>query len=253
MVARIEQALFYRVLTPNTHQLGETHAALETPCYGNHGKSVKEKGMARDKEETKAKILQAVGKLLAESGFKQLGVNAIAREAGIDKVLIYRYFENLPSLLQAFGQESDYWITAQELFAQPEIATAESLADCMVHILQAIHQDLHQHPISQEILRWELLEANELTHELAALRDRTANTSLATLGDRFTFPDDVDVPAISAILVAGIVYLTLRTKLSPTFMGIDFSTPEGWKRIEAAAELLLGRAIGDEGMRGQGV
>lgn len=34
--------------------------------------------MMRDREETKARILAAVGKLLAESGFKQLGVNAIA-------------------------------------------------------------------------------------------------------------------------------------------------------------------------------
>ena len=40
--------------------------------------------MARDKAETKARILAAVGKLLAESGFKSLGVNAIAREAGVD-------------------------------------------------------------------------------------------------------------------------------------------------------------------------
>jgi AcrR family transcriptional regulator len=199
--------------------------------------------MARDKEETKARILQAVGKLLAESGFKQLGINAIAREAGVDKVLIYRYFENLPSLLQAFGQESDYWITAEELFALPKIAEAETLATCMMQMFLAIHQDLQQHPVSQEILRWELLEANELTHELADLRDRTANLSLAKLEQRFSFPDDIDVPATSAILVAGMVYLTLRTKLSSTFMGIDFSTPAGWQRIEAAAAVLLQNTI----------
>jgi hypothetical protein len=92
-------------------------------------------------------------------------------------------------------------------------------------------------------LRWELLEANELTHELADLRDRTANLSLAKLEQRFSFPDDIDVPATSAILVAGMVYLTLRTKLSSTFMGIDFSTPAGWQRIEAAAAVLLQNTI----------
>jgi AcrR family transcriptional regulator len=199
--------------------------------------------MARDKTETKAKILQAVGKLLAQSGFTQLGINAIAREAGVDKVLIYRYFENLPTLLRAFGQESDYWITAEELFAKPEIAAADSLADCMVHILHHVAADLQQHPVSQEILRWELLEANELTHELADLRDRTANTSLHHLAERYEFPTDVDIPALSAILVAGMVYLTLRTKLSPHFMGIDFSTPQGWQRIQAAAESLIHAAL----------
>jgi len=41
------------------------------------------------------------------------------------------------------------------------------------------------------------------------------------------------------VLIAGIVYLVLRTKVSPTFLGIDFSSPEGWQRIEAAISSLL--------------
>jgi AcrR family transcriptional regulator len=64
--------------------------------------------MVRNKEDTKSRILQAVGKLLAESGFNSLGINAIAKEAGVDKVLIYRYFTDLPTLLQTFGREGDY-------------------------------------------------------------------------------------------------------------------------------------------------
>ncbi|MEH2447804.1 MAG: helix-turn-helix domain-containing protein [Nostoc sp.] len=113
--------------------------------------------MARDKEETKARILAAVGKLLAESGFKQLGVNAIAREAGVDKVLIYRYFENLPSLLQTFGKEGNYWITVEELIEDETAVDAESLADWMVLLLTRFMYDLQERPITQEIMRWELL------------------------------------------------------------------------------------------------
>ncbi|MER3588747.1 MAG: TetR/AcrR family transcriptional regulator, partial [Mastigocladus sp. ERB_26_1] len=45
--------------------------------------------------------------------------------------------------------------------------------------------------------------------------------------------------AISAVLVAGIVYLVLRTKVSKTFMGLDFSSPTGWERIEAAITSLI--------------
>lgn len=195
--------------------------------------------MVRDKEETKARILAAVGKLLAESGFKQLGVNAIAREAGVDKVLIYRYFENLPTLLQTFGKEGNYWMTVEELVGDETAVDAESLADWMVLLLTRFLHDLQKRPITQEIMRWELLEGNELTHELATVRDRVAIESLEFLKQKCSFPADKDIPAISAVLIAGIVYLVLRTKVSNTFLGIDFSSPTGWQRIEGAIASLI--------------
>lgn len=196
--------------------------------------------MARDKEETKARILAAVGKLLAESGFKQLGVNAIAREAGVDKVLIYRYFENLPTLLQTFGKEGNYWLTVEELVGDE---STESLDEWMHLLLVRFLRDLQQRSITQEILRWELLEGNELTQELAQVRDLMAIESLKFLNQKCSFPPDKDIPAMSAVLIAGIVYLVLRTKVSPTFLGIDFSSPAGWQRIEAAISSLVQAAI----------
>jgi AcrR family transcriptional regulator len=195
--------------------------------------------MARDKAETKAKILVAVGKLLAESGFQQLGVNAIAREAGVDKVLIYRYFENLPTLLKTFGQEGNYWLTVEELIGDESSIQAESLDAWMDVLLVHFLRDLQQRTITQEILRWELLEGNELTQELAQVRDRMAIDSLEFLNQKHPFPPDKDIPAMSAILIAGIVYLVLRSKVSPTFLGIDFSSTSGWQRIEAAISSLV--------------
>jgi AcrR family transcriptional regulator len=195
--------------------------------------------MVRDKAETKARILAAVGKLLAESGFNQLGINAIAREAGVDKVLIYRYFENLPSLLQTFGREGNYWMTVEELIGEPVEASSDSLDEWMDLLLIRFLHDLQNRPITQEILRWELLEGNELTRELATVRDRMATESLEFLEQRYSFPTDKDIPAISAVLIAGIVYLVLRKKANSSFLGIDFSSPEGWQRIEGAIAALV--------------
>jgi len=60
-------------------------------------------------------LIQAVGTLLAREGFKGLGVNAVAREAGVDKVLIYRYFGGLSELIVAFGREGNFWPSIKEL------------------------------------------------------------------------------------------------------------------------------------------
>lgn len=193
--------------------------------------------MTRDKEETKARILAAVGKLLAVSGFRQLGINAIAREAQVDKVLIYRYFGSLPELLRTFGKEGNYWISTEELIDRG--IAADSWDNEMVRMLLQLSQDLQERPITQEILRWELLEGNELTEELAQIREQTAIACLDYLTQNYPSSQNRDLPAISAVLIAGIVYLTLRSRVHPSFLGIDLTSSTGWARIEAAIKSLV--------------
>jgi AcrR family transcriptional regulator len=195
--------------------------------------------MARNKEETKARILAAVGRLLAASGFKQLGINAIAREAQVDKVLIYRYFGDLPALLRTFGQEGNYWILPDALIGNDFAAKEDSLADSMAKFMIQGLQDLRERPITQEILRWELLEANELTQELALVREQTAMRCLDFLEQRYSFPLDKNIPAISTILLSAIVYLVLRSKAHRSFLGIDLTSPEGWSQIEQTIASLI--------------
>ena len=59
----------------------------------------------RNREATRGQLIKAVGEILAEKGFAALGVNAVARQAKVDKVLIYRYFNDLEGLIKAFAQE----------------------------------------------------------------------------------------------------------------------------------------------------
>jgi AcrR family transcriptional regulator len=192
--------------------------------------------MTRNKEETKSRILRAVGKLLAESGFNSLGINAIAKEAGVDKVLIYRYFTDLPTLLQTFGREGNY---LSGITIPPELENSKSLADGLVNWVMYFQKELEERPITQEIIRWELVEANELTNELRDIRRNLATERLQFLSDKFGLPDDQDIVTILTILGSAIIYLQLRSKISPTFSGLDFSTVEGWERIDAAISTII--------------
>ena len=197
----------------------------------------------RNKEETKARILAAVGKLLAESGFQKIGINAIAREAGVDKVLIYRYFNGLPSLLRVFGREGDYWPSVETLVDHQ--ASQETLADEMIWLLLKLLDELEKRPVTQEILRWELLENNDLTLELAKVREETALAVLDYLDKKYTFPADIDVSALSAIWVAGIMYLLLRKKVTKSFLGVNLQSPD-WQQIKQAIAYMVERAIAQE-------
>lgn len=68
--------------------------------------------MERDRNTTEKKLIEAVGKILCSEGYQSIGVNKVAKVAGVDKKLIYRYFGDLNGLVEAFAFEQDYWYNA---------------------------------------------------------------------------------------------------------------------------------------------
>ena len=67
--------------------------------------------MAKNRLRTEERILLAVEQILLKEGFPAIGINSIARQAGCDKVLIYRYFGGLDGLLMAFAETTELWWT----------------------------------------------------------------------------------------------------------------------------------------------
>jgi len=63
----------------------------------------------KNKENTKRKLLDAVGNLIKEKGFNGLGVNKVAKAAGVSKILIYRYFGTYNNLVKSYVLEKDFW------------------------------------------------------------------------------------------------------------------------------------------------
>jgi AcrR family transcriptional regulator len=189
----------------------------------------------RDRDETRKRILTAMGRLLARKGSRGLGINAIAREAKVDKVLIYRYFGGLGELYRAFAREGNTFPTLEEMagnrFAElPNLAPAELAKILILGFVRAIRT----RPITREMMRWELQERNELTDEMAKERERQAQQWFSLAPD---FKKG-DLAAVASILVAGQMYLTLRAKTTDSYSGIALNTEEGWQRVEGAASLL---------------
>ena len=197
----------------------------------------------RDRKQTRAGILLAVGRLLARSGLRDVGVNSIAREAGVDKVLIYRYFGGLRELLKAFAEETDFWP------ALPELATSEANqppglmteAERAKLLVVAFGRALRRRPLTQEIMRWELLERNELTDALARHREEEGSK----LFEYFEESDDLDIRAIGSLLAAGQTYLILRAKTADVYNGLSLNSEKDWSRIERAAGFLVDAAFAE--------
>lgn len=195
--------------------------------------------MERNRERTRSAILTAVGRLLAREGFRNLGINAIAREAGVDKVLIYRYFGGMEDLLMAFAEAGDFWPSAESLVAAAGPHEAGDHAGLAANLLIAFGRAIRSRPVTQEIMRWELLERNELTDALARYREDEATKLLTLLRQA----PDVDVQAIGALLAAGQTYLILRARTAETYDGLRLEDDADWARVESAIRSLVGLAF----------
>lgn len=205
----------------------------------------------RDRRRTERELVAAVGRVLARDGFQALGVNAVARAAGTDKVLIYRYFGDLSGLIRAYGESADFWPTVDEVLT-PDAQSLQELpiGARVARIVTRLLRALSQRPQTIEILAWETVQENALTEMLANVRERW---SLEVI-DR-AVPDaqasDTDWVALADLLVAGFQYLLIRSRTMPEYGGIDLSTEAGWKRIEDAIRTACGDSTGRQDPEGR--
>jgi AcrR family transcriptional regulator len=63
----------------------------------------------RNKVATRAHLLQTARRMVIDGGLKALRVNALAKRARVDKVLIYRYFESIEGVFLAVAQAEELW------------------------------------------------------------------------------------------------------------------------------------------------
>ena len=189
---------------------------------------------SRDAAATRGRILDAVGSLLVREGFGALGVNAVAREAGVDKVLIYRYFGGIDQLLEAWGNELDFWPSVAEILGDaPESDPAALAAGMLKRHLHA----LRARPWTLEVMAWEAVERHPLTRILDHIREARAEQLVAALPAHL-FGEGQDLPAISALLGAGLQYLLLRSRTVDRYNGVPIASQEGWTRIEGALQAI---------------
>jgi AcrR family transcriptional regulator len=192
---------------------------------------------------TKLRLVGAVGSLLAREGFGSLGVNAVATEAGVDKVLIYRYFGGMDDLLAAFGRSSDFWPTIDEVIGEdPSELMKLSIAERWAIGLSNYATALRNRPVTKEILAWELIEQNDLIQILRQAREEWFMELLTH------FPDDADTTdadlvATVLLIVGAIHYFIVLGRLQTDFSGIEIDTDSGWDQINQVISTIFERTL----------
>jgi AcrR family transcriptional regulator len=188
----------------------------------------------RDRERTKGKILKAVGEVIEQYGTDKVGVNLIARTAGVNKVLIYRYFESVDGLMEQYVKSGEYASTSGEDYAEsigtlPLEQRNQAMTDLMITFLR----DLRERKATRDLLRWEIGTGKSI---LSETKNAVANRLLEKIG---TLPNFEDTSGLMAFLSAGIYYLVMVEDYRPKMIDVDLGTEDGWKRIETIVERII--------------
>ena len=192
----------------------------------------------RDRQATAARILAAGKAVLADDGFRAFGINAVARRAGCDKQLIYRYFGGLTGLMEAIGGDLGTWVRDHipEDSGGMFILTYGDLMERLAFLfLDALRAD----PLVRQIAAWEMAEESEQVRRLSEARSRALAAWLDRVRGSLQPPKGVDTATLNALVIAGIQQLVLASVTSGRFAGIALKTEKDWDKVRHALKRLI--------------
>ncbi|QXV63958.1 TetR/AcrR family transcriptional regulator [Mucilaginibacter sp. 21P] len=194
----------------------------------------------KDKEQTKRKLINAVAHVIRNEGHSGLGVNKIARLAGTDKKLIYRYFGSFERLLEAYVMETDYWMRFADHLHELKVPEGmEDVKSLLGDILKNQFLYFYEHKEMQQLILWELTVSSNLMRSVHRAREAKGQ-ELLQMADQYLKNDQLNFRAVAALLVGGIYYMILHTRHNgAVFSDIDLSEPNGRQHIINAIETIL--------------
>lgn len=201
-------------------------------------------GAIKNKERTKKRFLDAVGKLLKSKGYSALKVNAIASVAGLDKKLIYDYFGGTDRLIDEYVSTQDFWSNVQ--YEEKDVDLKDGGQSLSKALLLAQFDYVFKNRELQKIILWGLSEKRKSLKRLADNREKEGEVVFQAICDPHFGDKATLYRAITALLVSGIYYLDIyASSNNNTFCGLDLTKQEGRKAVQDAISFVIDKAYTD--------
>ncbi|AZB17197.1 TetR/AcrR family transcriptional regulator [Chryseobacterium indologenes] len=198
-------------------------------------------GSVRNKERSKKKFLDAVGKILKTKGYTALKINDIAATAGVDKKMIYTYFGGMDGLMDEYIRSQDFWskMTAEEVEKINPIIDDAGKAFAKEMFLSQFEY-VYKNKEAQKLLLWRLSETRKELRKLTDLQEENGEYIFKRFADSHFKENENVFRSIMAIMVSGLYYLNMFSSVNGSlFCGIDVNKPEGRDQIKEAISFML--------------
>ena len=166
----------------------------------------------RNKEQTKRKLINAVAFIFKNEGYAGLGVNKVARQAEVNKKLIYRYFGSFERLIEAYVVETDYWMRFADHMKDLNIPDdASGMQGLLSQVLKNQFLYFLEDREMQQLILWELSAKSDLMRSIHNTRE-AMGAQFLEMSDTYLGKKKVNFRAIAALLVGGIYYTILHMR-----------------------------------------
>lgn len=189
---------------------------------------MKERRKRRTQKEIEETITDAATAIIKGKGFLGLTVAGITHNSEIEPSQFYNRYNNSDDFTDEYVKKYDYWFSGVVKSQNVDSGEMERyrIIDNLFHFLQ-------ENKMMQELLRLKLSTNNETTQRTSNLRE-LHTLSLSQKYSKMFSDTDVDIVAISALIIGGIYYIVLHNELS-SFSGIRLNTEEDRVRVSIVA------------------
>lgn len=198
-------------------------------------------GNIRNRERSKEKFLDAVGKILRTKGHTALKITNIAATAGVDKKMIYTYFGGINGLIDDYIRSQDYWskMTIEEVEKiKPRLDDGGKTF--MEKMLLSQYDYVYKNKEAQKLLLWRLSESRKSLKKLTDTQEENGEYIFKLMIDSYFDDRSEDFRAILAIMVSGLYYLNMYAEMNGSiFCGIDVNSLKGRDKIKSGVSFLL--------------
>lgn len=183
------------------------------------------------RERSEKKLLNAFETVLMRDGLAKLKVNAIVKEAGVGKGLLYDYFNDLEGLAQAWAQWTKFNTKTEDITGEPVADFSQRPQNEQISLINQNYATMIKDtPLALQLLRTEVSESESLNPILKRIKNKIGQAHEELFMSDAYFGQQ-DALSTLMILHAASNYFALRAVSEPNFNGIQLDTEQGWQQV----------------------
>lgn len=188
----------------------------------------------RDREATEKHLLETIGDMICESGFEKIGINAVAAQSGVSKILIYRYFGSVEGLMAAYIRRHDSLLNS----LPQELPDRNTLPAFLKKRFREQVARLRKDIILKRLYRWELSSNNEYVAKIREQREKIGMELIAGISEISGLPEE-EIASMATLLNTSITYLVMLEEVCPVYDGIPLNRDAGWEQIMQTIDRII--------------
>lgn len=203
----------------------------------------------RNKEATKADLINAVIADIAEHGFKGLSGAKLAEKVGRHGSRITDLFGGLNGLVKAAVAERDHWAHLFNKFSIPKKARAWQINSLFAGLMSKNLSSFKENVDMQHMIQGQVSVEHEVLREISEYREREGGKMLARTDGHFE-NSGVCFRTIIGLLLYGSYGLVLHARYTGgTVAGKDINTEQDLITAQKMIVYLIGLAWEDGGLK----